>query len=209
MIITIGRQFGAGGRELGRELARILGYEYYDKELLTQAAVSAGLNPELFERADEKVPSFIAGIFNFNLGSSPYSYYAGSTPISDEKIYGAQTDLIRHLAETRNCVIVGRTADYVLRGRDDVLSVFVHAPIQERVKRILARHRADPTLKPLTPSQARGMAQKVDRLRANYYNFYTDLTWGCASTYHLTFDSSRLPIPAIARAIAALIAGRS
>ncbi len=202
MIITIGRQFGAGGRELGKELARILGYEYYDKELLTQAAVSAGLNPELFERADEKVPSFISGIFSFNHGSGPFSMYAGSTPISDENIYGAQTDLIRHLADTRDCIIVGRTADYVLRDRSDVLSVFVHAPIDKRVERILRRKNADG--EKITHAQAKNMAHKIDHLRANYYNFYTDLTWGEAATYHLTFDSSRLSIPAIASIIASI-----
>lgn len=205
MIITIGRQFGAGGRELGKELARLLGYEYYDKELLSQAAVSAGLNPELFERADEKAPSFISGLFSFNHGTNPYSVYAGSTPISDENIYGAQANLIRRLADTRSCIIVGRTADYVLRDRDDVVSVFVHAPIGQRVERILRRHNADASAKQLTPSQARSMAQKIDRLRANYYNFYTDLTWGEASTYHLTFDSSRLSIPAIASVIASIV----
>ncbi len=205
MVITIGRQFGAGGRELGKELARILGYEYYDKELLTQAAVSAGLNPELFERADEKAPSFISGLFSFNHGSSTYSIYAGSTPISDESIYGAQADLIRHLAETRDCIIVGRTADYVLRNHPDVLSVFVHSPIEKRVERIIKR-RSDTESK-LTPAQATSMARKIDRLRANYYNFYTDLTWGEAATYHMTFDSSRMPIPTIAQVIAKVVNG--
>ncbi|MDE6308843.1 MAG: cytidylate kinase-like family protein [Muribaculaceae bacterium] len=203
MVITIGRQFGAGGRELGKELARILGYEYYDKELLTQAAVSAGLNPELFERADEKAPSFISGIFSFNHGMGSYSIYSGSTPISDENIYGAQADLIRHLADTRNCVIVGRTADYVLRNRPDVLSVFVHSPIEKRVERILKRQ--NEMGRKLTPAQAISMARKIDRLRANYYNFYTDHTWGEAATYHMSFDSSRMSIPAIAKVIATAI----
>lgn len=203
MVITIGRQFGAGGRELGKELARILGYEYYDKELLTQAAISAGLNPELFERADEKAPSFISGLFSFNHGSSSYSIYAGSTPISDENIYGAQADLIRHLAETRNCIIVGRTADYVLRNHPDVLSVFVHSPIEKRVERIIKRQNEAGSK--LTPSQATSMAHKIDRLRANYYNFYTDLNWGEAATYHMSFDSSRMSIPAIARVIASVV----
>ena len=114
-VITIGRQFGSGGRELGRTLADAFGFRYYDKELLSEAAKRAGMSPEFFERNDERAPSFINGIFSFSLGLAPSNIYAGSTAISDDSLYRAQSDFIHSLADESPCVIVGRSADYVLR----------------------------------------------------------------------------------------------
>ena len=183
--ITIGRQFGSGGRLIGQALARELGIEYYDKALLHEAAKHAGMSPELFERKDEKAPSFFSGMMSLNMG---YSAYPGTSSISDDALYRTQSDVIRALADRSSCVIVGRSADYALRDRDNVINIFVHAPIEERVRRIMER--GDAT----TAEQARQLAEKTNKLRAAYYNFYTDKRWGHASSYDLTIDSSRLSL---------------
>lgn len=187
-VITVGRQFGSGGRLIGQAIARELGIEYYDKALLVEAAKHAGINPELFERKDEKAPSFFSGIMSLNMGYSSYPLFPGTSSISDDALYRAQSEVIRALADRSSCVIVGRSADYALRDRDNVVNIFIHAPIEERVRRIIERGDAS------TPEQARQLAEKTNKLRAAYYNFYTDKHWGHASSYDLTFDSSRLSV---------------
>ncbi len=190
--ITIGRQFGSGGRLIGQALATALGIEYYDKALLVEAARHAGISPELFERKDEKAPSFFGGIMSLNMGYSTYSMYpAGGSSISDDALYRAQSDVIRSLADRSSCVIVGRSADYALRDRDNVIKIFIHSPIEARVKRIMERGDA------ATPEQARQIAEKNNRLRAAYYDFYTDKKWGHATSYDLTFDSSKMSVEQI------------
>lgn len=186
--ITVGRQFGSGGRLIGRAIADALGIDYYDKSLLQEAAKHAGLNPELFERNDEKAPSFFSGLMSYNMGYSSYSLFGGSSSISDDALYRAQTEVIRTLADRGPCVIVGRSADYALRDRSDLVNIFVHAPIEARVKRIMERGDAS------TPEQARQLAEKTNKLRASYYNFYTDKRWGHASSYDITIDSSKVSI---------------
>lgn len=185
-VITIGRQFGSGGRLIGQALARELGIEYYDKALLVEAAKHAGINPELFERKDEKAPSFFSGIMSLNMGYTAYSLYPGTSSISDDALYRTQSDVIRALADRSSCVIVGRSADYALRDRQNVINIFIHAPIEARIKRIIERGDAS------TPEQARQLAEKTNKLRAAYYNFYTDKHWGHAASYDLTIDSSRM-----------------
>lgn len=205
-VITIGRQFGAGGRELGRILASKLGIAYYDKELLIEAAKEAGVSPEFFEKADERFPSFISGLFSFNLGSNPMSFYAGSTSISDDSIYKAQCDVIRSLASRGSCVIVGRSADYVLRDYQRVVNIYVHAPIEIRCRRIMNRRNTGDGS--LTAARARTLAERTDKLRANYYNFYTDKRWGDARSYDLTLDSSVMPMEALADVVIAYLKAR-
>lgn len=186
--ITIGRQFGSGGRLIGQAIAHELGFEYYDKELLVEAARHAGMCPEIFEKRDEKAPSFLGGIVSFNVGYSSYSLYPGSTGISDEDIQRAQADVIKMIADRSSCVIVGRSADYILRDRPGVINIFIHAPIEHCVKRIMERGDAKDT------DEARAMVIKNNKLRSSFYNFYTDKKWGDAAGYHLTIDSSKLPI---------------
>lgn len=192
IVITIGRQFGSGGRELGKLLAGRLGFRYYDKELLCEAARRAGMSSDFFEKNDERVPGFINGIFSFSFGFAPTNVYAGSSSISGDSLYRAQSDFIRSLAEEGNCVIVGRSADYVLRDNPNCVKLFVHAPLESRVDRILRR---DPGL---TREKARARSEKVNKIRAGYYNFYTDKTWGAAESYDLTFDTSLMSMEDIA-----------
>lgn len=196
IIITVGRQFGSGGRVLGRKLADRLGFGYYDKELLAQAARQAGVGEEFFERNDERFPSFINGLFSFAMGLNNVNCYAGSTSISGDSLYRAQSDFIHSLADKESCVIVGRTADYVLRDYPRTVNIFVHAPVEECARRIMKRDADAPTLE-----KARNKAVKLNKLRANYYNFYTDKEWGAASSYDLCIDTSLMPMDGIVEVI--------
>lgn len=192
IVITVGRQFGSGGRELGRKIADRLGYDYYDKELLSQAARDAGVGENFIRDNDERSPSFLSSVLSFNMGFSPMSWYQTPSSISSESIYRKQSDVIKQLADKGSCVIVGRSADYVLRDLPHVVNIFVHAPIEECVRRIIRR--GDVT----DPDKARQLAEKTNRLRANYYNFFTDKRWGDAKSYDLTFDTSLLSTDDIA-----------
>lgn len=187
-VITVGRQFGSGGRELGKALAKELGIEYYDKELLLEAAKKAGVSPEFFEKTDERFPSFLHGLFSFSMGVTPMCYYTGGSSITDDGLYKAISDFLTQTAAEKSFVVVGRTADYILRHHPRVINLFVHAPMQECVRRITAREDA------LTPEKAEALARKTNKWRADYYNFFTDKEWGRADSYHLTLDSSILPI---------------
>ena len=185
-VITVGRAFGAGGRVVGRALADRLGIGYFDKELLVQAAGRAGMDSGLFEKNDERPPGFLSGVVPMSMGYSPLAWYAGPNGAGGEAVYRAQSEFIRHLADTTPCVIVGRTADYILRDYPNVLNVFLHAPEEACIRRILRR--ADTA----TEEQARSLIRKTNKARAEFYNFYSDRTWGAASSYHLTLDSSRI-----------------
>lgn len=202
--ITIGRSFGAGGRAVGRLLADRLGIEYYDKELLVQAASRAGMDCGLFEKNDERAPGFLAGVMPMSMGYSPLAWYAGPGAAGSQAVYTAQSDFIRHLADTRPCVIVGRTADYVLRDHPRVVNVFVHAPEDVCVDRILRRGEQDAP----TRERACAKARRINKLRANYYNFYTDKTWGASSSYDLTIDTSKMAMDDIVEVIMAYISRR-
>lgn len=190
--ITIGRSFGSGGRVLGRLVAERLGIPFYDKRLLLEAARHSGVAPEYFERNDERMPRFISGVFSFAHGYNPMSWYSDPTSISADSIYKAQCDCIRRIAERESCVIVGRTADYVLRHATNTVNIFVHAPESDCIRRIIERNDA------ADPEQARALARRANKLRASFYNFYTDKTWGDARSYDLTVDSSSMPMERLA-----------
>lgn len=190
-VITVGREFGSGGRELARMLADNLGIAYYDKELLVESAKLAGIEPEFFEKKDERYPSFLHGLFSFTMGVTPMCYYTGGGSITDDSLYKAISDFLKSEIEKRSFVVVGRTADYILREHPRVVNIFLHAPMEECVKRITAREDA------LTPEKAEAMAKRTNRWRADYYNFFTDKEWGHASSYDLTIDTSRMPMPKI------------
>ncbi len=198
-VITIGRRFGSGGRELGRALSRKLGIPFFDKELLLEAAKKAGMSAEFFERNDERVPQFLSGIIPFSFGLNPMPWYVGTTTLSDDSLYHLQSEFIKELAANQSCIIVGRSADYVLREHPNLISIFVTAPVGDCVRRILNRHES------ATEAEARQLAQKMNRLRASYYNFYTDRTWGAAAGYDLCIDSSKLPMEQIADIVIAYL----
>lgn len=201
-VITIGRQFGSGGRELGKLIAERFGIAYYDKELLLEAAAASGMSREIFELHDERMPSLLGRSVGFNMGSSMLPWYNGDAMLTDS-VHTSLSDLLEHLASTRSCVIVGRSADWVLRSHPAPrVSLFVHAPMEARVERILRR--SDKT----RHNEARSLAEKTDKLRAQYYNFYTDKRWGDAASYDLTFDLSVLPLADICDILALYIRRR-
>ena len=191
-VITIGRSFGSGGRALGRMIAERLGIAFYDKMLLVKAAEKAGYNIEYFEQGDERVPRIMGSIIPFSMGFYPMSWVGDSTGGNTDRVYKAQCDFIHDLANGEPCVIVGRSADYVLRDVDNVVNIFVHAPIDECAKRIVGRHDT------VTLDEARALAERTNKLRANFYNFYTDKRWGHATSYDLCIDSSTMPLEKLA-----------
>lgn len=185
-IIVIGRQYGAGGRKLGKKLAETLNVPYYDKELLSEAADALGFSKELFRNADERKPSILRSFLSFNYGSPSASF--SSYTLSDDNLYRAQSNVIKSICEKGSCVIVGRTADYVMREHPGLLSIFIHAPEEHRAKNILDRGEAK------SMKDALEKAHKFDRSRESYYNYFTNRHWGQADNYDLTFNSARLRI---------------
>lgn len=185
-VITIGRQFGSGGREIGKLVADRLNIAYYDKELLIEAARTSGVDSGIFEAADERSPRFFANLWPFGQGYSSGSYFMGNTPLTNDSIYRAQSEVMMQLADRGPCVIVGRTADYVLRDYCRVFSIFIHANIEDRIQRIISRGDSK------NEEDAKQLADKKNKLRAEYYNFYTDKTWGASESYELSINSSIL-----------------
>ncbi|MCR5107042.1 MAG: cytidylate kinase-like family protein [Lachnospiraceae bacterium] len=186
-IITISREFGSGGAEIGEKLAERFSIKYYDKELLKRASEDSGMCHEIFENHDEKpTNSFLYNLvmdtYSFGYGSSPYV----EMPIS-HKVFLAQFDAIKNIAAEGPCVIVGRCADYALSEMDNVLNFFIHGNLDSRIERISKKYN-------LPENKARDMINKKDKQRANYYNYYSSKKWGRADTYHLSVDSSLLGI---------------
>ena len=185
-VVVIGRQFGCGGREIGKMVAQMLGIAYYDSELIIETAKQSGVAKEFFEAKDEKSPSFFRGMLSFSFGYDTGAYLMTNTPLNEDNVYVAQSDAITQIADRGPCVIVGRTADYILRNRCKVISVFLHASMADRVNRIMARGDCK------TEKEAMVCAEKTNKMRANYYNFYTDNKWGEAETYDLCINASVL-----------------
>lgn len=186
IIITIGRQFGSGGREIGQKLAEALNIAYYDKELMAIAARDSGLSEEFFEKADERASSGLS--YAFTMG---YSYMGMFTPyadvLSNDRLFLYQSDSIRNLAEKGSCIIVGRCADYILRENPNCLSFFIHNKKENRIQRIIESM-------DVTVEQAKEMMAKTDKSRAAYYNYYTNKEWGVAASYNFSIDISVLGV---------------
>ena len=182
MIVTIGRQFGSGGHEIGEKLARKLGIKFYDKELIKVIAKESGLCEKVLESYDEKPTNSL--LYSIVMDVYPSVMYTG--PTIDQQIYQASYDSIKKLAN-ESCVIVGRCADYILRDCPDLVSVFVHANSDFRAARVAEEYR-------VSESKARDMLVKTDKKRASYYNFQSEKKWGMASSYNLSVESSALGI---------------
>ncbi|SFB67766.1 cytidylate kinase-like family protein [Butyrivibrio sp. YAB3001] len=188
-IITIGRQFGSGGREIGEKVAEHFGIKCYDKELLSRAAKESGFCEEMIQNHDERPTNSF--LYNLVMDTYSFGYNASSfvdMPIS-HKVFLAQFDTIKKIAEEGPCVIVGRCADYALSEYDNVLDIFIHADEQTKIKRIKERF-ADVK----TDEQAREMMNKKDKQRQSYYNYYSSKKWGRADSYDLSINSGILGI---------------
>ncbi|MDR3209643.1 MAG: cytidylate kinase-like family protein [Oscillospiraceae bacterium] len=181
-VIAISREYGSGGREIGRRLAERLGVGAYDKELIAMTADKSGLSTGYVASSEENVTNhfLLGGSFaGFNSFDSIVYY---DTPTTD-KMFIAQSDAIRELAERGSCVIVGRCADYVLRGEPGLVRVFIRAEREERVARAVAEYS-------LPQKEAEAYVKKTDKSRANYYKFYTNRTWGDPAHEDLVVNSS-------------------
>lgn len=180
-VITVSREFGSGGRSIGKEIAQQLGYAYYDSELVTKIAQESGLAEEFVLKSGEYAFSKNSFLHNLSL----YAGVGGGTmPLSDQ-LYIVQHNVIRDLAEKEDCVIVGRCSDYILREREDTLHTFFHASMDFRADRIVRIYgeREDKPLRRL---------QDKDSKRQTYYRHYTGRKWGVAQNYHIALDSSVL-----------------
>ena len=198
-IITIGREFGSAGREIGYKIADDFGIKLYDKEMLNRAAKESGICEELFEAHDEKpTNSFLYSLVmdTYSLGYSSGSYT--DMPIN-HKVFLAQFDAIKKIASEGPCILVGRCADYALEEFDNVLTVFIHAKMEARIRRIARIYN-------LTDAKAKEMIQKTDKQRSSYYNYYTNKKWSDAESYDVCLDSSVLGIEGTAEAIKQLVA---
>ena len=183
-VITIARSYGSGGRKMGRLLAKELGYEYYDREILRIASDESGISEELFRQADEKqrIPLFrIAREVYTGEVIPPDS----DDFISNENLFRYQAKIIRDLAKEESCVIIGRCADYVLKDYPNVLSVFIHAPKEYCLEGAAKKHS-------MSPKELERFINKTDKHRAEYYKYHTGREWTDARNYDLCLDSSKL-----------------
>lgn len=186
-IITISREFGSGGHQIGERLAEALGIPFYDKEIIERSAKDSGICQEFFEEHDEKYTNSL--LYSLVVGNYSMTADGRLNPEMpmNQKIFLAQFDAIKNMAREGACVIVGRCADYVLSERKNTLSVFISADMEDRKKRVAQR--CD-----IKENKLFDFINKNDKKRANYYNFYTDRKWGTAKNYDLCINSSALGI---------------
>ncbi len=177
-IITISREFGSGGRFIGEEVAKKLGISYYDKDIIGQIAEQSGFAPEYIRENAELSPK--KGLFAYAFSGRDIT---GKSV--EDMVYEAQRNVILKIAEKESCVIIGRNADFILKDREDVLNVFIHGDMPEKVQRICKLYN-------VAEANAAEMITETDKRRRTNYNFYTDQKWGMASNYSLSLNSSQL-----------------
>lgn len=197
-IITISRQYGSGGREIGEKLAKELQIPFYDNEIITRAAKESGFSEKVFERAEDKATNSL--LYSIAMGMNAYGNqdFGFSNLSLDDRIFLAQSDVIHKLANEGSCVIVGRCADYVLHNIKNVMNIFVWADIDARVKRATNMYH-------LPEHKAAEQILKIDKRRANYYNYHTNQKWGRADNYHLSIQSDYFGIDSCVACIKSLV----
>ena len=192
-IITIARQYGSGGREVGIRLAEKLGIKCYDRDLITMAAEKSGLSEEALGHVDEKAASSL--LYTLVMGSNLYHSNVDqfNVPIND-KLFCIQSEIIRDIASKESCVIVGRCADYILAEHPSCIRVFVYSDFDARVKTICARQN-------VSEGEARDLIIKNDKRRSNYYNYYSGHKWGRLENYDLSVSTEKIGIEGAAELI--------
>ena len=199
IIITVARQYGSGGREIGERVAELLNIPIYDKQLITDAAAKGNLNEDVIRGADESAANSL--LYTLAMGSNHYGaamHFGYKMPLND-KLFILQSEVIKEYAAEGSCVIIGRCADYVLRDDHDVFRLFIYGDLEHRQERVKQRH---PEIK---PSQIIDVINKTDKRRASYYNFYTGNKWGKFDNYDMAINSSTLGIEGSAQVIAASV----
>lgn len=189
-IITITRQYGSGGREIGEKLAEKIGVEFFDNKLLDVAAGESGIHKSHFEDNDEKRPNSLLYLLSTTYGQ-------GGVPF-DDTLFFAQLNAIQKIASKQSCVILGRCADYALRDFEKVVNIFICAPFEARVKRAI-------NVYGITEKHSEEYVKHIDKQRTSYYNYYTDKRWGMPSNYQLCLDSSALGIDGSVKVISQFI----
>ena len=185
-VVTVARSFGSGGRIIGKMLARKLDVDYYDSELIRLASEESGINLELFGKADERVKTNLFRRYNRSYGE--YLIPPDSDEfVSDDNLFNYQAKIIRDLGQKKNCVIIGRCADYILRDHPRAVNVFVTGAPEDRVRRLCEQEN-------VTHEDAEAQMERTDDRRASYYDYFSSGKWGEAATYHLCIDSSVLGI---------------
>ena len=197
-IITIGRQFASMGSEIGTRLSELTGIPCYDRDALVKIAEKHGIPIDTFEKADEQATSS----FLYSLAISSYSgniaHFGMNNQVLTDRVFNIQSQEIKKIADEGDCSIIGRCADDILSAYDGVLKIFIHAPIEERVKNLVEQYGMDEVA-------ARKRIAKDDKKRASYYNFYTGKGWGDPKNYHMNIDSSLLGVKGTAEMIKYLI----
>ncbi|MBQ3107925.1 MAG: cytidylate kinase-like family protein [Firmicutes bacterium] len=193
-IITIGRQYGSGGRYVGRQVAEMLGIPFYDKELVEMAAEESGINKDLFEHADEKPSQPFWNILPVSAGGFGGRISAADMPMND-KLFLIQANIVKKIAEQGSCVIVGRCADYILKDDPDLLRVFIHSTPEDKINRVTKFYG-------VAEADAESVIAKADKTRANYYNYYSGMKWGVSGQYDLSINTSILGATGTAKLIA-------
>ena len=199
IVITIARQYGSGGREIGERVAELLGIPLIDKELVKDAATKGNLNEEVIRTADESATNSL--LYTLAVGSNVLGTtmsFGYKLPLND-KLYILQSEAIKEYATNGGCVIIGRCADYVLKDFPGVFRIFVYGDLEHRKERVAKRH---PELK---SSQIIDVINKTDKRRASYYNFYTGNKWGKYDNYDIAVNSSTLGIEGTANLIVASV----
>ncbi len=196
--VTVARQYGSGGREIGEKVASLLGYSLYDRELINMAAEAGNLHGDAAAHADEKPAGSL--LYTLAMGSGLYTNLrqVNTLPLND-RLFVLQSDVIRSVNAAENAVFIGRSADYVLREAPGRFSVFIYADPAARIARIRERHPE------LDYHAAKDLMQKTDKRRSSYYNFYTGNRWGKYENYHLMLDSGVLGIEECAAVIAGAV----
>ncbi|MDD5944183.1 MAG: cytidylate kinase-like family protein [Clostridia bacterium] len=192
IIISIGRQYGSGGREIGRKLAEAFNIDFYDKELITLVAKQSGYSEEVLKENDENHN----GSFLYSLVMGTYS--GGDSLPLNHKLFIAQFDTIKKLAAEKSCVIIGRCADYALEYDPNCIKVFIHADMDTRIKRAVEVYGDD-------PDKVEEIIKKTDKKRENYYNFYTGRKWGNMENYDITLNSAFSGIDGAVKIISDLV----
>lgn len=181
-VITISRQYGSGGRYVGKMLSERLGIPFYDNEIITMCAKKSGYSESLFEKAEQ----FTNGSLLYSLTMFGQPTGVGGLPLS-EKVYIIQSDVIKHFAEQGPCIVIGRCADYVLKEHTDAINFFLYSDIEHRIKRAVNYYGID-------EKKARDEILKKDKKRAAYYNYYTGERWGDLANYHLSLNTDSIGI---------------
>lgn len=193
-IITVGRQFGSGGRELGRRLAETLGIQYYDREIITEIAKKTSLSEEYVHNIIERKPM---GLYPITIGKS-FAYVGEYSVIQQQSVYKAQDQIIKELAEKSDCVIVGRCADYILR-ESKPFRIFVYAGMESRISRCISRAASGENT---GEREIKRQIKEIDRNRSKYYEFYTGRKWGDKENYDLCINTTNANIKEVVAGVA-------